>query len=112
MSRNGIITGVCILLVAVVVAIGVRAFLIARSQQGLTPCVSNLRQIGAAKDQWMLEKIKTSNDVPTWDDLRTYFRGEVPPKCPNGGSYTIGRVGDMPTCSVAEHTAAYRTKRP
>ncbi len=83
-----------------------------RSTKPEVTCFANLKQIDAGKQMWVIEQHKTTKDVPTWDDLRTYFRGEVPPKCPNGGSYTIGRVGDMPTCSVAEHTAAYRTKRP
>ncbi len=103
MSRKRIFTGICILLVAGVVAIGVRAFLIAGFQQGLTPCVSNLRQIDAAKDQWMLEKIKTSNDVPTWDEILPYLNKSQIPVCPQGGTYTIGRIGDPPICSIAGH---------
>jgi hypothetical protein len=83
-----------------------------RSTKPEVICCSNLKQIDAGKQMWVIEQHKTTNDVPTWDDLKTYFRRDVPPECPNGGSYTIGRVGDMPTCSVAEHTAAYRASRP
>ena len=70
-------------------------------------CINNLRQIDGAKQQWMLEQHKTTNDVPTWDDLRDYIgqSGTTGPvlTCPAGGTYTIGRVGEKPTCSIARH---------
>jgi hypothetical protein len=78
--------------------VGGRAFIIARSTPSSAPCINNLRQIEAAKDEWRLEKSKTTNDVPTWDDIRPYLAHEL--HCPANGVYTIGRVGDPPTCSI------------
>jgi hypothetical protein len=71
-------------------------------------CINNLRIIDSAKDQWALEHGKTSNDIPTWDDVRPYL-GRLPsnniPVCPSGGTYTLGRVGSPPTCSIGgEHS--------
>ena len=66
-------------------------------------CINNLRLIDAAKQQWALEEKKTATDTPTWDDLKPYFGREYRPgqlKCPLGGVYTIGAVGDVPTCSI------------
>jgi hypothetical protein len=88
---------------AVVLIVSIRAFLIARSEKASAPCINNLRQIVAAKDQWAIEKSKTTNDVPTWDDIRPYFPSAWTnniPICPDGGTYTIGRIGEPPTCSI------------
>jgi len=64
-------------------------------------CIGHLREIDAAKQQWALENKKTANDVPTWDDIIPYLgRGAQIPRCPQGGTYKIGRVGDPPTCSI------------
>jgi hypothetical protein len=62
-------------------------------------CINSLRQIQAAKEQWALEQHKTTNDIPTWDDLRPWFREDWQPVCPRT-NYTIGRVGEYPTCVI------------
>lgn len=68
-----------------------------------SPCISNLRQIDAAKQQWALENGKTNGEVCTETDLTPYIRvdafGHIP-KCPQGGIYTIGKIGEPPTCSL------------
>lgn len=66
-------------------------------------CIANLRLIYAAKQAWALEKNKTDADVPTEQDLLPYVKGGVFPVCPAGGIYTIGAVGQLPTCSVSGH---------
>jgi uncharacterized protein YceK len=73
-------------------------------------CYANLNAIDRSKQIWMMEHHKTTNDIPTGDDLRPYF-GDWPPKCPSGGTYTIGRIGEIPSCSVSEHAAAYQANR-
>jgi hypothetical protein len=70
-------------------------------------CNNNLRQIDGAKQQWMVEQHKTTNDLPTWDDMREYIGGRGTTgqviTCPAGGTYTLGRVGEKPTCSIGRH---------
>jgi len=75
-------------------------------------CINNLRQIDAAKNEWALEHNAKSNDIVTIKDIRPYIERERNnpyikldakgnlPKCPSGGTYTIGKVGEPPTCSV------------
>jgi hypothetical protein len=80
-------------------------FIRARNTSASNACINNLRQIDGAKQQWALENQKTANDVPSWDDIRPYLgrgpQGDLSGlRCPNGGTYTIGRVADPPTCSV------------
>lgn len=64
-------------------------------------CINNLRQLDGAKQTWAAEERKTTNDVPTWDDLRGYMKFQL--VCPQGGAYTIGRVGERPKCSIPQH---------
>jgi hypothetical protein len=66
-------------------------------------CIANLRLIYAAKQAWALEKNKTDADTPAEEDLLPYIRGGVFPVCPSGGVYTIGPVGQPPTCSIPGH---------
>jgi len=68
-------------------------------------CLNNLRQIDGAKAVWAIEEHKETNDVPTWDDLRRLFYAL--PKCPSGGTYSIGRVCDVPMCSLPSHTVLW-----
>ncbi len=66
-------------------------------------CIANLRLIYAAKQAWALDKNKTDTDIPTEQDLLPYIKGGVFPTCPAGGIYTIGPVGQPPTCSISGH---------
>ena len=66
-------------------------------------CLNNLRLIQSGKMQWSLERHKAFNQSPTWDDLRPFIgRGsnQVMPECPQHGIYTIGTVGEEPSCSI------------
>ena len=65
------------------------------------PCIANLRQMQGAKDQWVTENHKTKDDIPSDADLfgpDLYVRTK--PRCPEGGVYSLGRVGEGPTCSL------------
>lgn len=67
-------------------------------------CRSELHRISGAKEQWALENRKTRETVVTDADLvgPTLYMREMP-KCPSGGSYTLGAVKDAPRCSIAGH---------
>jgi hypothetical protein len=101
--HNNVFIAIGILLVAIVFAAGNFRFIRGHKVSGAYPCVNNLRVISGAKDSWALEKNKTTNDTPTWNDLRPFLPDRWtngPPICPQGGTYTIGRVGEPPTCSI------------
>ena len=68
-------------------------------------CIQNLKHIEGAKNVWLIEKNKTTNDVPTLDDLvgEAGYIKEMP-KCSMGGVYTLGRIDENPTCSIPGHT--------
>jgi hypothetical protein len=86
-------------------AIAIPNFVKARSVSQENACINNLRQIDAAKQQWALENQKKSTDIPTENDLKPYImlRNGQFPRCPQGGTYSIGPVGQPPTCSVPGH---------
>ncbi|HSI72024.1 MAG TPA: hypothetical protein VK934_02510 [Fimbriimonas sp.] len=68
-------------------------------------CVSNLKQIESAKEQWALVGKKKALDAPTPADLvgtpTTGFL-KMFPQCPMGGQYTINDMTTRPTCSLGE----------
>jgi hypothetical protein len=88
------------LLIGFVVMIVVPAFVAGTRFRQANPCINNLRQIESAKDQWKLENNKKDGDAVTEADLKPYFKDEIFPKCPAGGTYIIGRVGEDPKCSI------------
>ena len=65
-------------------------------------CSENLRLITGGKLQWALENSKDDNAIPTPKELwglNGYMRrGE--PKCPAGGTYTIGPLKASAKCSM------------
>jgi hypothetical protein len=96
----------------VVLAVAIPNFIRARSTSASNFYVNSLRQIEAAKQQWALESSKTTNDVPTWSELlpfldtgfTNYFLTNGVVVRPKGGIYTIGRVGEPPTCAIDGRT--------
>ena len=75
----------------------------AASHKPEAPCIRNLEMIDGAKQHWAIEHKKSINDVPTVEDLEPYVVGglyHTMPKCPEGGRYIFGRVGELPRCSI------------
>jgi len=76
-------------------------------------CINNLRQIDGAINEWALEKNKTTNDTPTWDDVKVFIKSNPQInllKCPAGGTYTLHKVGTIPqvSCSLSAATPPHR----
>jgi len=87
-------------------AIAIPSFVKARNVAQNNGCINNLRQLDVAENQWALEKGKKAGDVCTEEDLKPYVhlvKGKFP-QCPQGGTYVINPVGELPTCSVPGHT--------
>jgi hypothetical protein len=99
-SKKSVII-LCVVAASVAIAFGVRWLIRARTQSARYSCTTALKAIDGAKQAWAIEFYRTTNDIPTWDDLgkqNGWDRGTW--VCPNGGVYTIGRVGEYPTCSI------------
>jgi hypothetical protein len=67
-------------------------------------CLANLRMIQTAKEQWARDKKKPAGTAVRWEDIQIYLgRGRGTMRCPKGGEYTVGAVGESPTCSIPGH---------
>jgi general secretion pathway protein G len=98
-----ITTVIASLFAGFVIVIVIPNFIRARYETSANACINNLRQIDAAKNEWALENEKTNGAIVTENDIKPYIKldsnGNLP-KCPAGGTYTIGRVGEDPKCSI------------
>ena len=100
---------IVVLIIGILLAIAVPNFVKARESSRAKSCVSNLKQIEAAKEQWAMDTKQAGTATPTAAQLYqknyngTANTGEYikqEPRCPSNGAtgYTIGTVNSDPTC--------------
>jgi hypothetical protein len=89
--------------IGVLAGIAVPNFAKARQSAQQNACISNLRQLDAAKQMWALDNKKSETDIPSSDDLKSYLANKRFLVCPSGGTYTLNRVSDHPECSQPGH---------
>jgi len=92
------------LLVGVFAVAVIPNFIRARSIRPGDSCIDRLLQINAAAQEFALENQKTNGETINFpNDLTPYLKlnedGKIPP-CPQGGIYSIKKVGDKPICSL------------
>jgi hypothetical protein len=101
MSRPPTARIIVVVLALALVAVLATNFYTARSAKAYTPCIANLRQIEGIKDVWAKEMRKSPGDTPSDADLFGPGRYQLSkPRCPANRVYTLGRVGEEPTCSI------------
>src|SRR6266850_317343 len=91
----------CSLLLAGATALAGAWILSARHSSAADSCANHLRELGSVKQQWALEHKTKSTDIPKWDDVRPYLRKI--PRCPQGGTYSLGPAVESPHCSYPGH---------
>ncbi len=99
---------IVVLIIGILLAIAVPNFVKARETSRAKTCISNLKQIDAAKEQWAMDFKKTTGDTPNQGNLTQDVAGTSGqyikkwPGCPSGGDYVAGinAVGTDPTCSI------------
>ena len=96
---------IVVAIILIIAAIAIPNFVKARETAQRNACINNLRQLDAAENQWALENNKKTGDACAEADLKPFIRlvGGQLPKCPAGGTYTIGPVGETPRCSIPNH---------
>ena len=62
-------------------------------------CLNNLRQIVGAKDVWADSAGKSDEYAVVVEEVNAFIKGGNP-VCPDGGTYTYNRIGQLPTCSL------------
>jgi chromosome segregation ATPase len=76
----------------------------AAQQQALAnACVTTLRLIEAAKQQWAQAGQKPPGTIPSLAELAPFLKTPVAPTCPAGGAYSINAAGIPATCSIPGH---------
>ena len=96
---------IVVLVISVLTAIAIPAFLGARTRSQTRACCAHLRQIKYAKETWAMATRQSAGGVPEWPDIYPDYIKEMP-ECPGGGEYTIRAVGEDPICSVGEKHVA------
>jgi len=85
-------------------AVAVPGFIKARTTAQRNTCRENLAKMDGAKEQLALEKNLKEGAEVKWEDLIAAPDGSggylrKTPVCPKGGTYTLGKIGDDPTCT-------------
>lgn len=98
---------IVVLIIGILLAIAVPNFVRARESSRAKACVSNLKQIDAAKQQWAMDNNKGPTETPEWRDIvgpDRYIKGNPDTfptsTCPSGGTYTMNDVSTPPQCSM------------
>jgi prepilin-type N-terminal cleavage/methylation domain-containing protein len=92
---------IVVLIIGILLAIAIPNFITARQTSQKKSCLSNLKQIDAAKEQWAMDG---NTGTPAWTDIMgtdKYMKGDpaAPCTCPtDGSSYTVNAIGTDPTC--------------
>ncbi len=86
---------------AILATIAVPAYARYRTAAQTTACISNLRQLDHAKQQWSFECRRAGNPTPDMRDLLPYLQSGREPRCPASGQYRVNELRQHPTCTLA-----------
>jgi prepilin-type N-terminal cleavage/methylation domain-containing protein len=107
--RNGGFTLLEILTVAGIIGllavIAIPNFLKSTTTSKRNICLTNLRKIDDAKEQWAMQtgQAQGASTEAHSAAIEDYVRSSDKMVCPAGGNYVYGAVGDDPTCDVPGH---------
>jgi hypothetical protein len=74
-------------------------------QSAFNECLNNSRKMDFAKDEWAYRTGVTNGSAVTWDDIAPAFTNGFP-VCPEGGRYSLGKIGEPVQCSIPGHRSA------
>jgi prepilin-type N-terminal cleavage/methylation domain-containing protein len=97
---------IVVALIGLLAAIAVPNWVHARTTSQTSACISNLREIWGATQQWALDNRKGPDAPVAPDEILPYLKNAV--VCPAGGatatfgtSYTLTTVTNIPICRIA-----------
>ncbi|MDD5085973.1 MAG: hypothetical protein PHE61_08070, partial [Candidatus Omnitrophica bacterium] len=93
---------IAIFVIGLLAAIAIPNFVRAKGMAQVAVCRANLSAINTAKQMWAMDTGATDEAVPTWEDLVPKYLA-TKPVCGVGGTYNIGSVGSLPTCSIGDN---------
>jgi prepilin-type N-terminal cleavage/methylation domain-containing protein len=92
---------VVVSIIGILLAVAAPNFVHARDGSRAKSCQYNLQQIQSAKERWAMDNNRAAASLPTMAELAVpgvYMRNT--PACPSGGNYTVGRLNEIPVCSL------------
>jgi general secretion pathway protein G len=92
---------IVVAIIGLLASIAIPNFVKARTTAQMNACISNLRQIDGAIQQWALDTKQGDTATVTAADILPYLKNTV--VCPSGGktfadSYAVTTVQAKPTC--------------
>ncbi len=95
---------IVVAIIGMLATIAIPNYVRSRQVAQMNACISNLRQIHGAIQEWALEANKESGQAVQYADIRIYMHNAV--FCPSGGtsfadSYQITSVDAPPACLKA-----------
>ena len=96
---------IVVAIIAILAAVAIPNFIKYRRNAQAASCVSNLKQIQTAKEQWMMANGAVPDDLSKISGSTDKYIKQTP-VCPAEGTYTIGADGVDPTCSIGKTLAA------
>ena len=93
---------IAVLIMGVLAAIAIPNFVNARVSARQKTCISNMKQLETAKEQWAMENKKAVGDTCLLSDIVGAGRNITrTPTCPAGGTYSVNVVGTKCSCSLS-----------
>lgn len=92
---------IVVLIIGMLLAVAAPGFVHARQTSQARNCQYNLKTMLGAKERWAMDQHRDETDIPTMDELvgpNLYIK--LTPVCHSGGTYTIGSLETLPTCSI------------
>ncbi|HWX21094.1 MAG TPA: prepilin-type N-terminal cleavage/methylation domain-containing protein [Candidatus Binatia bacterium] len=98
---------IVVAIIGLLATIAIPNFAKSRETAHKVTCISNLRQIDGALQQWALDLKKDAGQAVSYQDISAYLRNSI--VCPAGGttfadSYTLTTVDERPTCQRKPQT--------
>ena len=89
---------IVVAIIAILAAVAIPNFVKYRRSSQATACVSNLKQIQAAKEQCLMAGDTAFSKL--WGASDCYIKET--PKCPAGGTYSTNAANVDPTCNYSD----------
>ena len=97
---------IVVAIIAILAAVAIPNFVKYRRNAQATSCVSNLKQIQTAKEQWMMANGSVPSDLSQISGSTDKYIKSTPKCSESGATYSINADGVDPTCSVGTTLAA------
>jgi prepilin-type N-terminal cleavage/methylation domain-containing protein len=90
---------IVVLIIGILLAIAIPNFVKARATSRTKACISNMRMIDSAKQQWAMDNNEAGTSTPTQAQVLGYISNAAMPTCPEGNTaYVISTVDTKTVC--------------